>query len=170
MKILTSLRGMALALATFSMVVPLQPIYASAPAPVATAARDVALAKGGVLNGQILTEAGTAAANEVVSLMVEGKEVARTTTNTRGQFRFANLRGGQVVIATRHGSQPLRAWQANTAPPVATEGVLLTTEALTLRANEGGLLGALGNGGLGGLLVLGGIAGIVATAVDDDGS
>jgi len=173
MKIMKSLQGLALAMATFGIVVPLQPIFAStpatAPAP-ATASRDVALAKGGVLNGQILNKSGTVAAHEVVVLVVDGKEVARTKTDKSGRFQFAKLRGGQVAVATRYGVQPLRAWMPNTAPPVATDGVLLTTEALTLRANEGGILGGLGTGGLGGLLVLGAVAAVVTTAVDDDGS
>lgn len=168
MKIGKSLQGLALAMATFGIVVPVQPIFASTPV-TATAARDVALAKGGVLNGQILNNAGAAAADEIVSLVVEGKEVAKTRTDKSGRFQFANLRGGKVAVATRHGVQPLRAWMPNTAPPIATDGVLLTTEQLTLRANEG-LGGLLGNGGLGGLLVLGAVAAVVTTAVDDDGS
>ena len=79
MKMIKSLQGLTLAMATFGIVIPVQPILASSPAAApASIARDVALAKGGVLHGQILNDAGRAASEEIVSLVVDGKEVART--------------------------------------------------------------------------------------------
>jgi hypothetical protein len=168
MKFLKYVSGLFFGLATFGIIAPLPLVSAAMTNTPVRASRDVTLAQGGVLHGQLLGDAGNAISDEIVALFINGKEVARSKTDRNGRFGFRNLRGGVVTLVTRHGAQSLRAWRHNTAPPIATRGVLLTTDTLTLRANEG--MSILGNGGLGGLLVLGGIAAIVVIAVDDDGS
>jgi hypothetical protein len=173
MKITKTLQGLALTLAMCGIIIPVQALSAAAPSASrsVSAVQDVALAKGGVLNGQLLSENGAPVVNEAVVLVADGKAVARTETDKSGRFEFAQLRGGQFSVATRHGAQPLRVWMPNTAPPVASEGLLLTTDALTFRGlEESALMGAVSELGLGGLLVLGGIAAVVTTAVDDNGS
>lgn len=65
--------------------------------------RDVVLAEGGMLIGQLLNEQKVPMSQVVVSLQTADKEVARTTTDHEGKFQVKNLRGGvYTVVAKGH--------------------------------------------------------------------
>ncbi|MFP6675274.1 MAG: hypothetical protein VB878_09400 [Pirellulaceae bacterium] len=58
-----------------------------------------------------------------------------------------------------------RAWLQNTAPPIATDGLLLTTNEMTRRGS-----GGVRRAGIGGAIVVGGLMAIAVIALDNDGS
>jgi hypothetical protein len=107
----------------------------------------------------------------------DGGTVATVKTNESGAFAIAGLPGGVYAISSGKATGLVRAWSPQTAPPSASQGVLLVPSDLTVRGqdclnewlqNHGGL--SLGQIGLGGLLVLGLVGTIVAIALDDDAS
>jgi len=112
-----------------------QPLYLSA-APIAnskslsvtttglSSTADVALKSGGVLSGQVFSQAGTAIVGAVVQVQA-GQQVWQTRTNAKGWFHFVNLRGGTYQLQAAGQSQLLRAWAKGTAPPHAREGLLV---------------------------------------------
>jgi len=160
------------ALACLGIVIPqaalAQTIELPIPAPPAQMA-DIALAPGGVLNGQVLDRQGIARAGARVILYRTGGEVARTTTDAQGRFAINGLPGGIYRIATPAGSGVFRLWAPGTAPPTAPGAALVIDGGLTQRGEAGGgLLGTLSNP-----LVMAGLAGAaiaipLATSGDED--
>ena len=67
--------------------------------------RDIMLAEGGLLVGQLVNEQGAAMSMASVSLNSAGKEVARVTTDKTGNFRVKSLRGGVYSVEAKghHG-------------------------------------------------------------------
>jgi hypothetical protein len=88
---------------------------------------DVALRKGGVLVGRVTTSEGVPQAGAPVSLRHHGRELAKTVTDANGVFALAGLRGGTYEVIAADTAVSLRLWVPGTAPPVATQGALLTT-------------------------------------------
>lgn len=80
---------------------------------------DLALQKGGVLSGQVVSGQGSAVANAEVSVLLRGKSIVSGQTSAGGEFHFAGLRPGVYDVVTPGGHQQYRVWAPGTAPPNA---------------------------------------------------
>lgn len=89
---------------------------ASRPAPLI---RDIALAPGGLLVGQVLDETMHPVRGTSIAIQVEGKTAASTVTDAHGVFAVAGLRGGVHQVATEDSMENYRFWAPGTAPPQA---------------------------------------------------
>ena len=116
------------------------PVAAAAPV---AAPRDVALHQGGVLLGQIVDAKGVSVAKTQVSLFSEGKEVARTQSDSTGKFAVKGLKGGVYQVASANNRGVYRLWSAQTAPPSAQRGMMLVSDA-DLALGQGGPGSAFG--------------------------
>lgn len=144
-------RSVFLSLATLGLCLP-QVAFAASPAanpPVV----DIALADGGVLQGQVVDLQGSGVAGVPVSVKSQDREIVRTTTTEGGQFSVQGLRGGVYQLAAGQGQGVYRMWAANTAPPSAQKNVIVYTQG----GGGGGLKMFLSNPIV--------IAGLVATAI-----
>jgi hypothetical protein len=103
-----------------------------------TAPADVALQEGGVLTGQVVNTAGQPQAFTPVSLVTSGKEIARATTDSQGQFRVASLKGGVYQVSTNGSQGVYRFWAPRTAPPTSISGLNLVSGQEVLRGQMGG--------------------------------
>ena len=114
-----------------------QPVVARSAA-VAVAPQDVALADGGVLIGQVVDTAGKPQAMTPVSLSTGGKEIARVTTDAKGEFRVASLKGGVYQVSTKGNSSVYRFWAPQTAPPSSLSGLNMVSGDSVVRGQMGG--------------------------------
>ena len=174
MKWMERLRGLLVAAASVSMILP-QFAYAASsgqPArPASAAIRDVALRDGGYLTGQVLDAAGAPVAATPVAVVDQSRAVATALTGDDGRFTMKGVKAGVYQVATAKGVTVCRLWAPGTAPPAAQAEALVVNGDTVVR-------GGVGGGGVIGFLsnpwVLGGI---VAAAIaiplildDDDGS
>ena len=145
MKIAKMLRTLVVVTAALGFLLPnsllaaAQPAKASHKTPVArnqTLTRDVALQKGGVLQGRFV-DAGDGSASDgstsdgstsdvpiagaPISLLYNNRVVARTQTDKQGRFTFSRLRGGVYQVAAPDTQQLYRLWAAGTAPKAAEQ-------------------------------------------------
>ena len=143
MRLLKTMQGYAIALATVGIVLP-QGVTIGAERTQNQAFRmaDVALAAGGVLKGQVVNAQGIAQAGRTVSVQGQGKELAKLTTNAQGEFSAPGLSGGVYFVSTDGAAGPVRAWAPNTAPPAAANAIMLVPGDQTARGQ------VFGNGGL----------------------
>jgi protease II len=111
---------------------------ATAAEPSRPAVSDVALQQDGVLRGQVLNTTGTPQAKLQVALVKNGKLVATTETNTKGEFAIANVNPGVYQIESQHAGGVYRVWEKRTAPPAAKSGVLMVGDTNVVRAQLGG--------------------------------
>lgn len=152
MKTVRFLRGTLLSLAAIGMILP-QAVLAVDPTPT-PAVVDIALSDGGTLRGQVVDLQGASVTGVPVSVKVQNRDVAATTTTADGHFAVQNLRGGVYQVAAGEGHGIYRLWSAGTAPPSAQNGAIVYTQ----NRGAGGTLKML----LSNPIV---IAGIVATAI-----
>jgi hypothetical protein len=103
-----------------------------------TAPTDVALQEGGALTGQVVNTAGQPKAFAPVSLVTGGKEIARATTDSQGQFRISSLKGGVYQVSTSGSQNVYRFWAPRTAPPASINGLNLVSGQEVLRGQMGG--------------------------------
>jgi hypothetical protein len=96
--------------------------------------KDVELSLGGTMSGQIVDQQGNKLSGIEVALLQDGRQVAQTKTNKAGDFAVEGLQGGTYQIASINGVTAYRAWSSETAPPAATEGVLLVVPQSVVRA------------------------------------
>ena len=115
---------------------------------------DIALAEGGVMRGQVVDEQGQGVAEAPISVIYEGKQVAKTVSDAQGRFAVSGLRGGQHVVVSDDHAGLCRVWSAQTAPPSANDRVLIVKGNQTVRGQ--------GLGGRAGLIMIGVLGGIVA--------
>lgn len=99
-------------------------------------ALDIALGEQGSLTGEVRDAQGQLAVNTDVVLWQGNQMLQRTRTNKRGQFRFANLRGGLYRIATPDITLECRAWTAKHAPPSARESLLVVANMYSARGQQ----------------------------------
>jgi len=98
-----------------------------------TVSQDIALQKGGVLQGHVVDAQGTPLAMTPVSLRTGGEQVARIHTDSEGNFHVAELMGGTYEVATDGQQGVYRLWAPNTAPPSALDGLTVVSGEDVLR-------------------------------------
>jgi hypothetical protein len=97
--------------------------------------RDVALAEGGVMRGQIVNAAGIPQPGVAMRLKRQGQDLALTRTDAQGVFTFQGLDGGTYdLVASEQEQHSLRLWTPGAAPPSATPSILLVRNASLARA------------------------------------
>jgi hypothetical protein len=99
---------------------------------------DIALAKGGILIGQVVDTEGQTLEKAEVVLKSGGKEIARCQSDKQGKFQVSGLRGGSIEVATMGTTGNCRVWAPGTAPPVAQPGLLVVAEGDVVRGQHGG--------------------------------
>ena len=128
-------------LALLGMVAP-QPLLAGAPQETQSKAKtvmDIALTSGGTLHGQVVNAQGEVVEGALISIRQSQQEVARTVTDSKGQFSATNLKGGMYQIAAGPTQATYRLWTENTAPPIANSQALLVCGPEVVRGQFGGL-------------------------------
>jgi hypothetical protein len=115
-------------------VVPVSPpVTAAAAEP---AVLDVALQQGGILSGVVVDGQGAPMVEKEVSILQSGKVVARTTSNSKGEFAVRGLRGGVYQVIAGQGGTTLRAWEGNAAPPAAKPGAMIVGSGSVVRGQR----------------------------------
>ena len=109
------------------------PALAAPPAPQRLAPTDVALRDGGVLVGQLVDGQGAPLPAAMISIQSQGRPVAEAKTNDQGEFAVNGLKGGVYEIAAPGHQGAYRVWAPRTAPPAASNGVLLVSDADVVR-------------------------------------
>ncbi len=145
MKVLARIRMTTLALASAGLLLPQTAAVAAdqsnAPGPQGAAAeatvRDVALAAGGVLQGQVLAPEGQPVSQAPVTVWASGRRIAATESDADGGFAIAGLRGGHYTVVAPESSSEYRLWTENTAPPHAVQRVLLVAGGAATRGQSG---------------------------------
>ncbi len=102
------------------------PVVSPSPAVAATSVvRDVAIGSGGTLEGLVINTAGAPVAGRAVVIRKAGGQIASVKTDASGRFAASGLSGGVYEISSGAGGNVYRLWARNTAPPAASDGVLL---------------------------------------------
>ena len=94
---------------------------------------DVSLLDDGSLVGVYVDKQGAPMKDGEVILRQRGVTVASATTNQDGQFRVRVARGGVYEIATMRGSQTVRLWTHDLAPPAARPSIVLVDSQTVVR-------------------------------------
>lgn len=123
MKFCPALRFCAVAVTCIAST--LSPILQAANAASPAHGSDIALAEGGVLVGRIVDAQGSGVATVAVSIRQGDQEIVRTVSDRNGVFAARELRGGHYSLVTEQGVQQCRLWAPNTAPPGASENVVV---------------------------------------------
>ncbi|WP_373650494.1 MULTISPECIES: carboxypeptidase-like regulatory domain-containing protein [unclassified Schlesneria] len=126
-------KGMAVSLAAFGMMVPQTRLLADTPAakaPVAKAGKvnrvpDLVLTAGGTMTGRVCDHSGKVIEGAKVVLKQNNKEIAQTVTNNEGTYSFKNLKSGIYQVGSGNTDGVFRVWSEKTAPPSAKEHALL---------------------------------------------
>ena len=88
---------------------------------------DTALHDGGTLFGQLIDKEGAPQKAEQVVLRHDRRVVAIAKTNDQGRFAVGGLRAGVYQLETTRGTQLIRLWAADTAPPSAKPTVVMVS-------------------------------------------
>lgn len=131
------IQSMLAAVACVGIVCPTGALAAAPPSGV----RDVALAPGGVLVGQVVDQQGAVRAGSTVSIQQSDQEVVRTQTDKNGVFATQGMRGGQYLVVSEDGQSICRLWAPNTAPPAASDAVVVVTGQDVVRGQWGSQYG-----------------------------
>ena len=95
---------------------------------------DVALDKKGILHGVVVDAQGVPAAGVSVSVMNGKRVVVQLKTDKLGRFAVTGLRAGVYQVMSADGSCLCRLWAPASAPPSASEGILVVSRSDLLRA------------------------------------
>jgi hypothetical protein len=96
--------------------------------------RDVKLTTDGALRGQLVDSSGAPIANSPVRLLGrDGVAAASTSTDEHGAFKVQGLRGGLYLVDATKARSMIRAWSTDTAPPAASDGMLMVGDGRTVR-------------------------------------
>jgi hypothetical protein len=94
---------------------------------------DVQLVEGGTLRGKVVDDQGMSLPDIPVVLTQLDREIARTTSDREGRFEVTGLTGGVYQIRAANGTRFCRLWAPRTAPPAATDGVLVVSNSEVIR-------------------------------------
>ena len=123
---------------------------------------DVELTADGTLIGQVINTEGKLRPGTEVVLKQAGVDIAQTTSDAQGNFRFPALRGGAYQIVAGGRWSYVRAWVSQTAPPssrsqaVVVAGNVIRGQGCTVDSCTGtcgGTCAAAGRGGPMGFLL-----------------
>ncbi len=103
-----------------------------------TPAADVALAPGGVLQGQVCDNQGLPIAGAEVAIWSAGQQVESIRTDAEGHFLVSGLRGGNYTIVVGDSGGLYRLWTENAAPPHAVPRVLIVRSGVVERGQQDG--------------------------------
>jgi len=106
---------------------------------------DVALSDGGTLQGQVVDLQNMGQPGVPIVLRSQNRDVAKTITNTNGQFAVQDLRGGVYNVATAQGENTFRLWAPRTAPPAAQQSAIVYIQNGGSGGGSGGLKAILGH-------------------------
>ena len=109
--------------------------YADRPAEMASTF-DVALTSQGELSGVLVANSGRPVGNVEVGLLCGSNLVSLATTDGQGKFAFEGVRGGSYRLAAVGSVHIVRAWAANTAPPVARPAAVIVVDGDVIRGQE----------------------------------
>ncbi|HIE96898.1 MAG TPA: hypothetical protein EYQ63_07755 [Fuerstia sp.] len=101
------------------------------------ALKNVELARGGILHGQLVDIAG----NPVVAVTVSvtsGDTVLQITTDKNGRFAIGHLKGGVCIIKVDDASYACRLWHEGTAPPNSIDSIAVVQDGKIVRGNRHG--------------------------------
>lgn len=157
MKRTKSIHWVAAFLSVVGLCIPQAALAATSPNNRTPVIGDVQLGQGGTLSGQVVTPENAAVAGAEVSLRSGDREIARGKTDQSGYFAFRGLRSGVYQVWAGEGQAVYRVWAPRTAPPSATEGVLIVAGSQRVRGQFGGMLSWLTNPWV--------LAGLAATAI-----
>lgn len=90
--------------------------------------KDVALDGTGTLKGRYLNDQSTRLGGQTIRLLRNQELLAETTTDDRGNFSFANLRGSVYNLQLGEHSTVCRCWTSATAPPHALHEAVVSTQ------------------------------------------
>ena len=148
-----------------SLLAAAQPAKASHKTPVArnqTLVQDVALQKGGVLQGRFVNSSDGLASNGLasdgsasdgpiaeapISLLYNNQVVAKAKTDKQGRFTFSRLRGGVYQVTAPDTQQLYRLWAAGTAPKAAEQVALVVAGQSVVRGQHAKGQNTKGRGG-----------------------
>ena len=100
------------------------------------AIQDVELTRTGDLSGQILNRQGLPIGAVALTLNTNSG-VLSSQSNQNGEFTFANVGGGTCQLTAGGKVQTVRAWQNQTAPPVAAARLLVVADEPVVRGQYG---------------------------------
>jgi len=126
---------------------------------------DVALQNGGELHGQVVSAQGIAQSNIKISIESRGRQITHAVTDEDGRFSVANLRGGTYILRVADDITTCRVWAENTAPPSASQSLLLVTGSATRAQFD-----LVRRYGPGSLIVIGGAVTVIVLAATDEAS
>jgi len=98
--------------------------------------RDVSLSSANELRGELVDKNGVRLANRVVVAVHADKTSFETVSDANGNFRFSRAKPGMYQIASQQSLQVCRCWAANTAPPAASQQLLLVEGDQTIRGQR----------------------------------
>jgi len=107
-------------------------------ASIPTTCVDIVLAPGGVLSGQVRDDQTAPCGDRELVLMQVGQETARTITDAQGMFQISGIRGGAYVVSAGAMNVDVRLWTEGTAPPSASNALLLTVPNDVVRGQGAG--------------------------------
>jgi hypothetical protein len=130
MPVLKLVRGAAVILATFGIVMPVSSVQAAdsnqnARRPAAPAAADIAKLADGQFAGRVIDHSGAVVENADVVIRQAGTEVVRTKTDKEGMFHVPNLKPGTYQVSSRTTEGYFRVWNEQAAPPAARKNALI---------------------------------------------
>jgi hypothetical protein len=125
------LKGAAVALATLGLSIPSPKLFAADPPtkgnpaaaqrPQKSQIPDVSLTAGGVFSGRVIDHAMNPLEGAEVVVKQGKNEIARTVTDSKGQFTVQNMKGGVYQVTSGNTDGVFRVWTERTAPPVAKQ-------------------------------------------------
>lgn len=126
------LRQAAVGLACLGVVAPQCQLMAATPqkqiqTSQAPLVHDVKLTAGGTLTGHVVDAQGVGTEGAAVSIRAANSEIAGAVTDASGRYVVTGLQGGVYQVVSGQGSQFVRAWAPNTAPPAARDASLLVS-------------------------------------------
>ncbi len=98
---------------------------------------DVELYANGILTTRVVDLQGNPVANENVTVMYQGKEIATGVSDKDGYVAVSGLRPGAHTLMTSTTAVGCRFWSQNTAPPAAVKVPALVSDAEIVRGQFG---------------------------------